>query len=178
MQTLLNNKKFHYIFLVYFGLLTFLGRVAWSGLRPDADAWYAQKAKELIASGNFFVINFHGVPTFEHTPFFIWMQVVSFKLFGISTYSAVLPSALFATGTVVLTYKIAHRMFDDRWIAFVAGIILMFPGYYLETARRGQVAIAHRRTGIGSSAPSRVGSRCVSDSRARVAPASSRAWSR
>lgn len=139
MQTLLNNKKFHYIFLIYFGLLTFLGRVAWGGLRPDADAWYAQKAKELIASGNFFVINFHGEPEFLHTPFLIWMDALSFKLFGISTYSAILPSAIFGTATLVLTYKIAHRLFDDRWIAFVAGIILLFPGYYLETARKGQV---------------------------------------
>ena len=139
MQTLLNNKKFHYIFLIYFGLLTFLGRVAWGGIRPDADAWYAQKAKELIASGNFFVINFHGEPAFDHTPFFIWMDALSFKLFGISTYSAILPSAVFGTATIALTYKIAHRLFDDRWIAFVAGIILLFPGYYLETARKGQV---------------------------------------
>lgn len=139
MQTLLNNKKFHYIFLVYFSLLTFLGRVAWGGLRPDADAWYAQKAKELLASGNFFVITFHGEPAFEHTPFLIWMDTLAFKLFGVSTYSAILPSAIFGTATVVLTYKIAQRLFNDRWIAFVAGIILMFPGYYLETARKGQV---------------------------------------
>jgi 4-amino-4-deoxy-L-arabinose transferase-like glycosyltransferase len=139
MQTLLNNKKFHYIFLIYFSMLTFLGRVAWGGLRPDADAWYAQKAKELIASGNFFVINFHGKPAFEHTPLFIWLDALAFKLFGVSTYSAILPSAVLGTATVVLTYKIALRLFDDRWIAFVSSIILMFPGYYLEVARKGQV---------------------------------------
>ena len=127
------------MFLIYFRMLTFLERLAWGGIRSDADAWYAQKAKELIASGNFFVINFHGEPAFDHSPFFIWMDALSFKLFGISTYSAILPSAVFGTATIVLTYKIAHRLFDDRWIAFVAGIILLFPGYYLETARKGQV---------------------------------------
>ena len=139
MQTLLNSKKFHYIFLIYFGLLTFLSRVAWSGLHHDADAWYAQKAKELLASGNLFVITFHGEPAFEHTPFLIWMDALAFKLFGVSTYTAILPSAIFGTATLVLTYMIGHRLFNDRWISFVAGIILLFPGYYLETARRGQV---------------------------------------
>jgi 4-amino-4-deoxy-L-arabinose transferase-like glycosyltransferase len=142
MQTLLNNKKFHYIFLIYFGLLTFLSRVAWSGLHHDADAWYAQKAKELLASGNFFVITFHGEPAFEHTPFLIWMDALAFKLFGVSTYSAILPSAVFGAATLVLTYMIAQRLFNDRWISFVTGIILLFPGYYLETARRGQVDTA------------------------------------
>ena len=142
MQTLLNNKKFHYVFLVYFGLLTFLGRVAWSGIHHDADAWYAQKAKELLASGNFFVITYHGQPAFEHTPFLIWMDALAFKLFGVSTYSAILPSAIFGTLTVVLTYKISQRLFNDRWIAFIAGIILMFPGYYLEVARKGETDAA------------------------------------
>jgi 4-amino-4-deoxy-L-arabinose transferase-like glycosyltransferase len=142
MQTLLNSKKFHYIFLIYFSLLNFLGRMAWGGIRPDADAWYAQMAKELLASGNFFAITFHGEPAFLHTPLIIWMDALSFKLFGISTYSAVLPSALFGVATVALTYKLSEYLFDDRWIAFVAGIILMFPGYYLEVARRGQVDAA------------------------------------
>jgi 4-amino-4-deoxy-L-arabinose transferase-like glycosyltransferase len=139
MQALLNNKKFHYIFLIYFGLLTFLGRVAWGGLNHDADAWYAQMAKEFLTSGNFFVLTHHGEPALLHTPFLIWMDALAFKLFGVSTYNAILPSAIFGTLTVVLTYKISHHLFNDRWIAFVAGIILMFPGYYLETARKGQV---------------------------------------
>lgn len=142
MQTLLNNKKFHYIFLIYFGLLTFLARVAWGGLRHDSDAWYAQKAKELLATGNFFVLTYNGEPAFEHTPFLIWMDALAFKLFGVSTYNAILPSAIFGTATLVITYKISHRLFNDRWIAFVAGIILLFPGYYLETARKGQVDAA------------------------------------
>jgi 4-amino-4-deoxy-L-arabinose transferase-like glycosyltransferase len=139
MQTLLNNKKFHYIFLIYFGLLTFLARVAWGGLHHDADAFYAQKAKEFLTSGNFFVITYHGEPAFLHAPFLMWMDALAFKFFGVSTYSAILPSAVFGTATIVITYKISHRLFNDRWIAFVAGIILMFPGYYLETARKGQV---------------------------------------
>jgi hypothetical protein len=33
-------------------------------------------------------------------------------------------------------------LFDDRWIAFVASIILMFPGYYLEVARKGETDAA------------------------------------
>ncbi len=139
MKDLLNNKTFHYIFLIYFSLLSTLSRVARWGLRPDADAWYAQKGKELLKSTNPFIVTYNGEPSFEHTPFVIWVDAISFKIFGVSSYGAIFPSAVFATLTIVITYKLSYKLFGDRWIAFIAGIILLFPGYFFENARRGHV---------------------------------------
>ena len=124
------------MFLVYSSLLIFLGRLNEIGLTHDADAFYAQKSKEMLASGNLWVLTLNGEVTLRYPPLQYWITSLSFKLFGVSGYSAILPMALMATGVVYLTYRLCEYLFDDRWAAFLAGVILLFPGFYLDNARR------------------------------------------
>lgn len=111
------------------------------GISNYDEAFYAQKAKEILATGSFWIINYHGQPSFENPPLPLWAMALAFKMFGVSDYSVALPSALFGVATVLLTYRFAEYLFNDRWAAFLAGSILILPGIFVDYARRGMVDV-------------------------------------
>ena len=138
---LLNNRLFQIVFLAYSSLLIFLGRHGGMGISNYDDAFYAQKAKEMLESGSLWIVNYHGQPSFENSPLPFWVMALVFKLFGISDYTVALPSALFGAATVLVTYRFAEHLFKDRLAAFLAGAILILPGFFVDYARRGMVDI-------------------------------------
>ena len=139
--SVLNHRTFQIIFLLYSAILIFLGRQTEIGLLNFDDSFYAQKAKELLTGGSFWLNTFNGQPDFDKPPLPLWLTAVSFKVFGVSGYSTVLVTGLFGTGVVYLTYRLAEKMFEDRWAAFFSGIVLIFPGYFLDYSRRGMTDI-------------------------------------
>ncbi|HCG73233.1 MAG TPA: phospholipid carrier-dependent glycosyltransferase, partial [Nitrospina sp.] len=64
-----------------------------------------------------------GVPDFANPPLPLWLMALAYGIFGVSSFSAIFPSALFGVGIVLLTYRLAYHCFKDSWIAFVAGLI-------------------------------------------------------
>lgn len=139
--SVLNHRTFQIIFLLYSAILIFLGRQTDIGLLNFDDSFYAQKAKELLTGGSLWLNTFNGQPDFDKPPLPLWLTAVSFKMFGISGYSTVLVTGLFGTGVVYLTYRLAEKLFEDRWAAFFSGIVLIFPGYFLDYSRRGMTDI-------------------------------------
>ncbi|MFQ5449548.1 MAG: ArnT family glycosyltransferase [Nitrospinaceae bacterium] len=138
---MLNNRTFLISFLLFSSVLIFLGRQLDVGLPNFDDAYYAQKAKEMLASGNLWVVTHHGVPDFANPPFPFWMTALAFWLFGVSGYAAVFFSALFGVGTVYLTYLLCLHLFKDPWTAFFSAFVLLFPGMFADSARRAMVDI-------------------------------------
>lgn len=69
------------------------------------------------------------VPTFNYKlrtakPVMLyWLQRASYAAFGVSEWSARLPSVLAACGAVLLLYELARRMFD-RGTGLLAGVVL------------------------------------------------------
>ena len=141
MNTILNNKTFQVYFLVFLTLLILLGRQLDTGIKNYDDAFYAQKAKEVYESGNLWIVTFAGVPDFATPPLPLWLMALAYSIFGISSFSAIFSSALFGTGIVVLTYRLADHCFKNSWIAFVAGLVLIFPGIFIDSSRRAMVDI-------------------------------------
>ncbi len=130
------DRRFHLAILILCSLLIFLGRPTSASLRNYDDAYYAQKGKEILQSQDWWILRWNGTPDFANPPFPFWTLALAFKGFGVSGYSAILPSALFALLTVVLTYRFAEILFRDRWLAFCSAFILLFPGYFVENGRR------------------------------------------
>ena len=136
-----NNKNLQVSFLVFCSLLIFLGRQLDTGITNFDDAYYAQKAKEILESGSYWLITYAGKPIFDNPPLPFWFTAWTFSIFGISSYSAIFPSALLATGTVFLTYRLSLLLFKDYWIAFASAFVLLFPGGFVDSGRRGMVDI-------------------------------------
>ena len=71
-----------------------------------------------------------------HTWLSFYILAAFFKLFGISTFTARLPFALFGIGTVLLTYFFALTLWKSRRIAAIATVFLVFSVPYLLLARQ------------------------------------------
>ncbi len=90
---------------------------------PD-EPRYASTARDMVLHGNWIVPHFNGVPRINKPPLFYWAIAASYKIFGINEFSARLPSALSAIGTMVITYLWGKR-FVNRRKGFWAGVVLM-----------------------------------------------------
>ncbi len=141
MNSILNNKRLQILFLIFSSLLIFLGRQLDTGITNFDDAYYAQKAKEILDTGSYWIINHAGTPAFDNPPLPFWLTALAFSIFGVSSYSAIFSSALFATGIVLITYKLSLLLYKDNWIAFASAFVLLFPGMFVDSSRRGMVDI-------------------------------------
>ena len=112
-----------------------------TGIANFDDAYYAQKAKEILDTGSYWIINHAGAPAFDNPPLPFWLTALAFSIFGVSSYSAIFSSALFATGIVLITYQLSLLLYKDNWIAFASAFVLLFPGMFVDSSRRGMVDI-------------------------------------
>ncbi len=121
------------------GILTSLGLVAYTGplfwlnsgaqsLIGSDEGYYAQMAREMVVSGHWLTPTFLGVPWFEKPPLNQWLIAASFSVFGISEWSARLPSAVAAIFGVLLTYWIGRTLVGERRALLGA---LVLPTCYL-----------------------------------------------
>ncbi|HEU4345870.1 MAG TPA: glycosyltransferase family 39 protein [Candidatus Binatia bacterium] len=92
-------------------------------LDPD-EGRNAEKAREILLLGDWVTPHQNFVPTLDKPIFFYWLLALSFKLFGLSEWSARLPNALASLGCVFLVYRFARAQFG-LWPALWSGLILI-----------------------------------------------------
>src|SRR4051812_41246566 len=80
------------IFVYFFGLTIPL-------LGPD-EPRYAQVAREMFERGDWVTPTLGGFNWFEKPALLYWLEIVFFKVFGVSEFAARFGSALFGVGTV------------------------------------------------------------------------------
>jgi len=74
---------------------------------PD-EGRNAEKAREILLLGDWVTPYENFLPTLDKPVFFYWLVAISFKLFGLSEWSARLPSALAGLGCIFLVYRFAR----------------------------------------------------------------------
>jgi 4-amino-4-deoxy-L-arabinose transferase-like glycosyltransferase len=116
------------LLLIVYALPVLLVHPSTQSLIGTDEGYYAQMAREMLASGRWLGCTFLGSPWFEKPPLNQWLIATSFHFFGISESSARLPSLVAAVLCVVLTYLIGAQLQVGRR-ATVAGLIL--PTMYL-----------------------------------------------
>ena len=102
--------------LLLFGLIAAAGFLPFLGAAPLFD-WdeinFAESAREMIATGNYFRVQVNYQPFWEKPPLFFWMQVLAMRLFGIGEYAARFPNAIIGILTVLALYQ-EGRAWRDR----------------------------------------------------------------
>ena len=85
-------------------------------LRSTDGIVYALVAKELAHMSIFD----WGVPTwfgnafYEHPPLFLWFMALFFKIFGVSTYAAIVPALILASLTVLTFYLVVKELVGEK----------------------------------------------------------------
>jgi 4-amino-4-deoxy-L-arabinose transferase-like glycosyltransferase len=91
---------------------------------------FAESAREMIASGNYFSVQINFNRFTEKPPLFFWMQVVSMKLFGVNEFSARFPNAICGIITLVVLFRIGKKIFNEYfariWVMVYLGTFVTF----------------------------------------------------
>ena len=115
-------------------LLLFFSGLGQRSLWETDEARYAEIAREMLASGDWITPHLNYVKYFEKPPLTYWLVSLSFKLFGVSAFSARLTPALFGTLSVLVVFLLGRRMWDARAGLF-AGICLATSLMFLVLSR-------------------------------------------
>jgi 4-amino-4-deoxy-L-arabinose transferase-like glycosyltransferase len=91
-----------------------------------ANTYYSAAVRSMSADWHDFLYNSFdssGVMTVDKPPLALWVQALSVRAFGWSSWSMLVPQALMGVGTVALAYDLTRRMFG-RPAGFIAGLVL------------------------------------------------------
>jgi 4-amino-4-deoxy-L-arabinose transferase-like glycosyltransferase len=91
---------------------------------------FAESAREMIVSGNYLDVQINFQPFWEKPPLFIWMQVLSMKLFGINEFAARFPNAICGIISLLVLFNFGRKFRDEKfawlWLLSFTGSILPF----------------------------------------------------
>src|SRR5881296_543995 len=111
------------LLLALCALLFFLG-LGTLGLTDRDEGSNAEAAREMVASGDWITPTLNGAPRFAKPILLYWLISGSYLAFGVSEFTARLPSALFGTLLVLMQYAFATRMFGPT-VGLRAALMLL-----------------------------------------------------
>ncbi len=95
------------IFVYFFGLTVPL-------LGPD-EPRYSQIAQEMFERGDWITPKIGGFDWFEKPALLYWLQIVSYKLFGVTEFAARFGSALFGLGTIFSLWILGKAVQNSKF---------------------------------------------------------------
>ena len=124
------QKLFIQIAIVAFGILFFIPFIGNVHLFDWDEINFAEMAREMIESGDYLTVQINFQPFWQKPPLFIWMQVLSMKLFGVNEFAARFPNAICGIITLLFLFNIGRKIYDIKfgllWALSYAGSILPF----------------------------------------------------
>ncbi|HVJ08969.1 MAG TPA: glycosyltransferase family 39 protein [Acidisarcina sp.] len=94
-------------------------------LLDDADSVHAEVAREMVVSHDWTTLHANGIRYLEKAPLMYWSMAASFRLFGVSDWSARLPLALYSLALFFVIFLLGERMFANTAAGFYAALLLM-----------------------------------------------------
>lgn len=107
--------------------IVLLVRSPLQSLMPHDEGWYAQQARWIVETGDWVTQQWWGAPVHDRMMGIQWLIAASYKLFGVSEWSARLPGAIASWGAVMLTYAIGLRCLTPPIALWGAAILAATP---------------------------------------------------
>jgi 4-amino-4-deoxy-L-arabinose transferase-like glycosyltransferase len=86
---------------------------------------FAESAREMLVSGEYFRVQINFKPFWEKPPLFFWLQALSMKAFGINEFAARFPNAVCGIASLSLLFYIGKTKVNTRfawlWVLFMVG---------------------------------------------------------
>ena len=124
-------RRFLLVFLLLVSVSALFWRLGGRGLNEPDEGRYATIAVQMYDRGDWLVPRLFERAHVEKPPLTHWLIILAFKAFGVSEFSARLPSALAGLGTVLLTWAIGRRVLGDRSAVPAALILLTSPFFFI-----------------------------------------------
>jgi 4-amino-4-deoxy-L-arabinose transferase-like glycosyltransferase len=116
--------------LVLLAALTFLVGLGRGAITDSDEAFYAEAAREMVASGDWITPHFNGEPRFQKPILYYWLTSATYLVTGPTEAAARLWAALSGVGLVLVTAACARRWFDDGTGLLAGAIVATSFGYY------------------------------------------------
>src|SRR5439155_2834127 len=123
MFQIISKPRSHLLILTFVaGLLCFL-KLGTPSLWDIDEGNNAEAAREMLVADNWVVPTFNYQLRVDKPALLYWCQILAYRGFGVSEFSARLPSALAALAAVLLTYELGRRLFSAA-TGLLAGLAL------------------------------------------------------
>lgn len=117
--------------LLMLGLPIFLLALETPALYDPHESLYAEIAREMLVRGDWLTPRLNDTRYLDKPPLFYWLIGLSYKVLGVSEFSARVPVAMAGLGGVLVTWGIGRRLCDGR-LGFVAALVLTASiGYFV-----------------------------------------------
>ena len=117
------NPTLHYALLFLAIGISFFLNLGGAPLFDLDEGAFSEATREMFVRGDFVSPFVNGLPRFDKPVLIHWLQAASMNLFGSTSFAFRLPSALAASGWVLLTYLFVTRTLD-RDTALRAALML------------------------------------------------------
>ena len=134
----LSDPRLHQVFLLGFSVAVIFVRLWETSLASYDDTYYAEKAKEMVATGQWLVPYWNYEPAFDNPPLYMWLTALLFRAFGVSEFAARFTSAVAGVGCILLTYRLGRRLFG-HWAGLFGGIALLMTPYFIKYSRHAML---------------------------------------
>ena len=104
------RSALHNLLIILIGTALFVPFLGEVHLFDWDEINFAECAREMIVSGNYSSVTINFLPFWEKPPLFIWMQVLSMKLFGINEFAARFPNAICGIVTMLVLFNIGKKL--------------------------------------------------------------------
>ena len=122
------NRYRDQIVIILLGLVFFFPFLGGAHLFDWDEINFAEAAREMIVTGDYFTMQINYQPFWEKPPLFIWMQVLAMKIFGVNELAARLPNAVCGIATLLVLFRLGKhlhgRSFGWIWVMAYLGSIL------------------------------------------------------
>jgi 4-amino-4-deoxy-L-arabinose transferase-like glycosyltransferase len=108
------ENKFR-ILLIFISLALFLPFNGLVHLFDWDEINFAESAREMIVSGDYSTVRINFLPFWEKPPLFIWMQVISMKVFGINEFAARFPNAICGMMSLLVIFEIGRSLKNHKF---------------------------------------------------------------
>jgi 4-amino-4-deoxy-L-arabinose transferase-like glycosyltransferase len=119
--------------LTIFWLAIYVGGMFSPALLDDADSVHAEAAREMVLRHDWVTLHIDGLRYLEKAPLLYWGMAGSFKLFGVSEWSARLPLMLGVLALMFATYGLGKYSYGEAGGFYSALVLGTAVGTYLFT---------------------------------------------
>src|SRR6201997_2695664 len=122
--------KFYHLAISVISALLFIPFLGSVHLFDWDEINFAECAREMLVTHNYGRVQLNFKPFWEKPPLFIWLQVLSMKIFGVNEFAARFPDAICGIATLNIIYYYGRKFNDHKfallWVFSYAASFLPF----------------------------------------------------
>ncbi len=124
-----------YVVIALLGILLFTPFLGQVHLFDWDEINFAESAREMLLTGDYGRVTINFQPFWEKPPLFIWMQVLSMKVFGVNEFAARFPNALCGIATLMVLFHYGRKYRDASfgWLWVLVYVGTWLPHVYFKS---------------------------------------------